>query len=416
MPKKSVADLPLRGKRVLIRADLNVPLDAGQHITDDRRITQFLPTLQHVLDAGGRAIVMSHLGRPTGKPEEDARLSLRPVAERIEKLIGRPCAFAPDCVGAEASAAAAALKDGEVLLLENLRFHKAEDIIDKAKKNPDGKLTPEQDAKRVEFGRQLSSLGDLYVNDAFGTCHRKHVSMYDVPQLLPKGSRAIGFLVEKELKYLGQALDRPKHPFVAVLGGAKVSDKIGVIRALLKKVDHVLIGGAMTYTFWAAQDKSVGRSLCERDKLDLARELIAEAGAKLMLPTDSVAATELKAGVATRVIDGELPPELMGLDIGPKTVESYRMVLADAGTIVWNGPMGAFETEPYDAGTVAVAEIIAAATVRGAISVIGGGDSAAAVEAAGLADKMTHISTGGGASLEFLEGRKFGPVEVIDEA
>lgn len=416
MAKKSVADLPLRGKRVLIRADLNVPLDPAQNITDDRRISQFLPTLRHVVDAGGRAIVMSHLGRPTGKPEEDAKLSLRPVAARIEKLLGRPCKFVPDCVGNEATAAAMGLQDGEVLLLENLRFHKAEDIIDKAKKNPDGKLTPEQDAKRVDFGRQIAALGELYVNDAFGTCHRKHVSMYDVPQLLPKGARAIGFLVEKELKYLGQALDHPKRPFVAVLGGAKVSDKIGVIRALLKKVDQVLVGGAMTYTFWAAQERSVGRSLCERDKLDLARELIAEAGAKLVLPVDSVAAAELKAGVPTKTIDGELPPDMMGLDIGPRTVENYRRLLSTAGTIVWNGPMGAFETEPFNAGTVAVAEAIAVATVRGAISVIGGGDSAAAVEAAGLSDKMTHISTGGGASLEFLEGRKFGPVEVIDEA
>ncbi|MCC6359469.1 MAG: phosphoglycerate kinase, partial [Phycisphaerales bacterium] len=254
------------------------------------------------------------------------------------------------------------------------------------------------------------------VNDAFGTCHRKHVSMYDVPQLLPKGTRAIGFLVEKELKYLGQALDHPKRPFVAVLGGAKVSDKIGVIRALLKKVDQVLVGGAMTYTFWAAQERSVGRSLCERDKLDLARELIAEAQSKLVLPVDSVAAAELKAGVPTKTIDGELPPDMMGLDIGPRTVENYRRILGTAGTVVWNGPMGAFETEPFNAGTVAVAEAIAVATVRGAISVIGGGDSAAAVDAAGLSDKMTHISTGGGASLEFLEGRKFGPVEVIDDA
>ncbi|GMU80747.1 MAG: phosphoglycerate kinase [Planctomycetota bacterium] len=416
MAKKSVADLPLRGKRVLIRADLNVPLDPAQHITDDRRISQFLPTLRHVVDAGGRAIVMSHLGRPTGKPDEDAKLSLRPVAARIEKLLGRPCKFVSECVGEEATAAAMSLRDGEVLLLENLRFHKAEDIVDKAKKNPDGKLTPEQDGKRVGFGKQLAALGELYVNDAFGTCHRKHVSMYDVPQLLPKGTRAIGFLVEKELKYLGQALDHPKRPFVAVLGGAKVSDKIGVIRALLKKVDQVLVGGAMTYTFWAAQDKSVGRSLCERDKLDLARELIAEAQSKLVLPVDSVAAAELKAGVPTKTIDGELPPDMMGLDIGPRTVENYRRILGTAGTVVWNGPMGAFETEPFNAGTVAVAEAIAVATVRGAISVIGGGDSAAAVDAAGLSDKMTHISTGGGASLEFLEGRKFGPVEVIDDA
>ena len=416
MNKKTVRDLPVRGRRVLVRADFNVPLDDRQNITDDRRITQFLPTLRHVIDAGGRAILMSHLGRPSGKPDEDAKLSLRPVAARVEKLIGRPCKFVPDCIGSEASAAATALKDGEVMLLENLRFHKAEDIIDKAKKNPDGKLTPEQDAKRVEFGRALAVLGECYVNDAFGTCHRKHASMYDVPQLLPKGSRAIGFLVEKELKYLGRALQTPARPFVAVLGGAKVSDKIGVIKNLLPKVDRVLIGGAMAYTFWAAQDRSVGKSLCERDKFDLARELIALGQEKLMLPVDSVAAPELKPGVPIKMIEGELPSDLMGLDIGPRTVSAYESVLRSAATIVWNGPMGAFETKPFDAGTLAVARVIAAATERGAVSIIGGGDSAAAVEQAGLADRMSHISTGGGASLEFLEGKKFAPLEVIDDA
>ncbi|MBI5863342.1 MAG: phosphoglycerate kinase [Planctomycetes bacterium] len=415
MSKKSVRDLAVRGRRVLVRADFNVPLDDRQSITDDRRITQFLPTLRHILDNGGRAILMSHLGRPSGKPEEDAKFSLKPVAARIEKLIGKPCRFAKDCVGPAAMEVATALKDGEVALLENLRFHKAEDIIDKAKKNPDGKLTAEQDGKRVEFGKQLAALGDMYVNDAFGTCHRKHVSMYDVPQLMPKGARAIGFLVEKELKYLGQALQSPKRPFVAVLGGAKVSDKIGVIKNLLPKVDKVLIGGAMAYTFWAAQDRGVGKSLCERDKLDLARELLASAGGKLILPVDSVAAAELKAGVATKIVDGELPPELMGLDIGPRTIQAFSAALESAGTIVWNGPMGAFETRPFDAGTIALAKTIAAVTGKGAISIIGGGDSAAAVEQAGLAAKMTHISTGGGASLEFLEGKKFGPVEVIDE-
>jgi phosphoglycerate kinase len=416
MAKLSVRNLAIRGKRVLVRADFNVPLDDHGNISDDRRITQFLPTLRHIVEAGGRAILMSHLGRPTGKPEEDARLSLRPVAERIATLMGRPCAFVAECVGPAASAAATALQDGQILLLENLRFHKAEDIIDKAKKNPDGKLTPEQDAKRVEFGRQLAALGEAYVNDAFGTCHRKHVSMYDVPQLLPKGMRAIGMLVEKELKYLGAALESPRRPFVAILGGAKVSDKIGVIRNLLPKVDKVLIGGAMAYTFWAARGQEVGKSLCERDKLELARELLKLGEGKIVLPTDSVAAGELRGGVATRTIEGPLPADLMGLDIGPQTVAAFERELATAGTIVWNGPMGAFETPPFDAGTLALARGVAAATARGAVSVIGGGDSAAAVEQAGLAEKMSHISTGGGASLEFLEGKKFGPVEVIDEA
>jgi phosphoglycerate kinase len=416
MNKKTIRDLPFKGRRALVRADFNVPLDDRQSITDDRRITQFLPTLRHIVDAGGRAILMSHLGRPTGKREEDAKLSLRPVAARIEKLIGRPCKFTEDCIGDAATAAAMALKDGDILLLENLRFHKAEDIIDKARKNPDGKLTPEQDAQRAAFGKALAALGECYVNDAFGTCHRKHVSMYDVPQLLPKGSRAIGFLVEKELQYIGKALQTPARPFVAVLGGAKVSDKIGVIKNLLPKVDRVLIGGAMAYTFWAAQDRSVGKSLCERDKLDLARELITLGREKLMLPIDSVAAPELKLGVPTKVIDGELPPDLMGLDIGPRTIQTYDAVLRAAATIVWNGPMGAFEVKPFDKGTLAVAKVIAATTGGGAVSIIGGGDSAAAVEQAGLADRMTHISTGGGASLEFLEGKKFAPLEVIDDA
>ncbi len=416
MAKRSVKNLALRGRRVLVRADFNVPLDDQQNITDDRRITQFLPTLKHIVAGGGRAILMSHLGRPTGDKAADAKLSLAPVAKRIGELIGQPCAFASDCVGGPASDAVAALKDGGVLLLENLRFHKAEDIIDKAKKNPDGKLTPEQDAKRVEFGKQLAALGELYVNDAFGTCHRKHVSMYDVPQLLPAANRAIGFLVEKELQYLGQAVSNPKRPFVAVLGGAKVSDKIGVIKNLLPKVDHILIGGAMTYTFWAAQGKHVGKSLCERDKLDLARELLILGGPKIHLPVDSVAAPELKAGVASRVVDGDLPADLMGLDVGPKTLAGFRDLISSAGTIVWNGPLGAFETKPFDAGTFSLANAIADATGRGAVSVIGGGDSAAAVEQAGLASRMSHISTGGGASLEFLEGKRFAPLDVIDEA
>lgn len=415
MAKRSVNDLAVRGRRVLVRADLNVPLDAQQRITDDRRITQFLPTLRKVISGGGRAILMSHLGRPTGDRAADAKLSLAPVAEQIGRLIGKPCAFAPDCIGPLAETAVAGLGDGDVLLLENLRFHKAEDIIDKAKKNPDGRLTPEQDAQRIAFGLQLASLGEAYVNDAFGTCHRRHVSMYDLPQLLPVGSRALGLLVEKELKYLGQALESPKRPFVAVLGGAKVSDKIGVIRNLLPRVDYVLIGGAMTYTFLAAQGRQIGKSLCEPEKLDLARELLALGGQKLRLPVDSVAGAELKAGVATRVIDGDLPPDLMGLDIGPRTLASFRDILATAGTIIWNGPVGAFETKPFDAGTYAIAQAIADATGRGAVSVIGGGDSAAAVEQAGLADRMTHISTGGGASLEFLEGKRFAPLDMIDE-
>lgn len=415
MTKKSVSDLTLRGKRVLIRADLNVPLDAQRHITDDRRIREFLPTLRYVLDNGGRAIVMSHLGRPTGDRAKDAEFSLRPVAARLGELLGRPVAFVEDCIGPAAAAAARGLQDGQALLLENVRFHAAETLIDKAKKNPDRKLTPQQEAERDAFAQALAGLGELYVNDAFGTCHRNHVSMYDVPKRIAPGGRAAGLLVEKELRYLGQALQSPRRPFAAILGGAKVSDKIGVIRNLVPRVDQILIGGAMMFTFWAARGQEVGRSLCERDQLDLARELIREAGEKLILPTDCVAAAELRSGVPTRVVEGGVPTDQMGLDIGPQTIETYSAIVRRAATIVWNGPLGAFETQPFDRGTFAIAGAIAEATAAGAVSIIGGGDSAAAVDQAGLAERMSHISTGGGASLEFLEGRTFGPLEVLDD-
>jgi phosphoglycerate kinase len=416
MAKKSVRDLAVKGMRVLIRADLNVPLDAQQRITDDTRIRKFLPTLKHVVEHGGRAIVMSHLGRPKGDPVADKKLSLQPVAERIGKLLRKPCKFVPYITGPEALAASSGLKDGEVLLLENLRFDPAETVIDQAKKNADGRLTPAQDEQRQVFARALSAHADLYVNDAFGTCHRKHVSMYDVPQLVRVGGRAVGFLVEKELQYLGQAVNSPKRPFVAILGGVKVSDKIGVIKNLLTKVDQILIGGAMTYTFWAAEGRGIGKSLCEPDKLDLAKGIIAEAGAKLHLPVDAVAASELKPGVKPQIVEGEVPDDLMGLDIGPKTFKQFNHIVGEAGTIVWNGPVGAFEIEPFDTGTFALARSIAEATGRGAVTVIGGGDSAAAVEQIGLSDQMTHVSTGGGASLKFLEGKTFDPIEVIDEA
>jgi len=416
MAKKSVRDLAVKGMRVLIRADLNVPLDDQQQIANDARIRAFLPTLKHVLDHGGRAIVMSHLGRPKGDPAADQKLSLKPVAERIGELLGKECKFVPDITGPEALAASTALQDGEVLLLENLRFDPAETVIDQAKKNPSGELTPAQDEMRQVFARALSAHADLYVNDAFGTCHRKHVSMYDVPQLVPAGGRAVGFLVEKELQYLGQAVESPKRPFVAILGGAKVSDKIGVIKSLLTKVDQILIGGAMTYTFWAAQGRGIGKSLCEHDKIDLAKGILAEAGEKLHLPVDSLAAPELKAGLRPQIVDGDIPDGLMGLDIGPKTFKEFLEIVGTAGTIVWNGPVGAFEIEPFDTGTFALARSIAQATSRGAVTVIGGGDSAAAVEKIGLTEQMTHVSTGGGASLKFLEGKRFDPIEVIDEA
>ncbi|MFH1748235.1 MAG: phosphoglycerate kinase [Planctomycetota bacterium] len=416
MAKKTVRDLNVGGRRVFIRADLNVPLDDQQNITDDRRIRMFLPTLMYVLSKGGRAIVASHLGRPQGDPATDAKFSLRPVATRLQDLLAMPVEFAADCIGPGVNDAVANLADGQVLLLENLRFHPAETVIDKAKKNPDGKLTTEQDQQRQEFATALAAHAEAYVNDAFGTCHRQHVSMYDVPQLTAAGNRAVGFLVEKELQYLGQALESPQRPFVAVLGGAKVSDKIGVIKNLLKTVDRILIGGAMTYTFWAAQGRSVGKSLCERDKLDLARELLELGQDKIILPEDSLAAPELKAGLKPKIVAGDLPADLMGLDIGPKTFKRFREILLEAGTIVWNGPVGAFETAPFETGTFGLARVIAEATEKGAVSIIGGGDSAAAIEKAGVSEYVTHISTGGGASLKFLEGKRFDPIEVLDDA
>ena len=413
MVKKTVSDVEVVGRRVLIRADFNVPLDERRNITDDRRIRQCLPTIERVIERGGRVILMSHLGRPKGAA--DPEFSLKPVAGRLEQLLGRPVRFVDDCVGPAADAVVASMKDGDVTLLENLRFHAGENVIDKAQKNADGKLTAEQDAARASFAEALASHGDIYVNNAFGTCHRTHVSMYDVPKLLRPGNRVLGFLVQRELEYLGAALETPKRPFVAILGGAKVSDKIGVIRSLLGVVDHILIGGAMTFTFWAAKDMCVGKSLCERDKIDLARSLLEQGGQKLHLPVDSVAANELAAGVETRIIDGELPCELMGLDVGPRTLDMYRSFLRGAKTILWNGPVGAFETPPFEKGTFAVAEMLAEATSGGAVTIVGGGDSAAAIERAGLSDKVSHISTGGGASLEYIQKRGFATIDILDD-
>jgi phosphoglycerate kinase len=357
---------------------------------------------------------MSHFGRPEGRPNPD--LGLRPVGDHLGKLLGRPVAFAGDCTGEEADRAVAALKPGEVLLLENLRFHAGENLIDKAKKNPDKKPTPQQAAQIDAFATALANHADLYCNNAFGTCHRLHVSMYDVPVKLGPGKRVCGHLVQKELRFLGEALTEPRQPFVAILGGAKVSDKIGVIQNLLPKVDSILIGGAMAHTFFAAQGVEVGKSLCERDKLDLARDLLEKAHGKIRLPTDSVCATALEANIDTTIATGGIDNGLLGLDIGPATVKAYCQTIQSAKTIVWNGPMGVFETPPFDRGTVAIAKALAEATKRGATTIIGGGDSAAAVVAAGVADAMTHISTGGGASLEFLAGKPFATIEILDDA
>jgi phosphoglycerate kinase len=409
--KKNIDAIDVRGKRVLIRLDLNVPLDSARDITDDRRIRAALPTLKHLLEGGGRLILMSHLGRPKGDPEDRVKFSLAPVAGRLSELLGQPVRMLNDCVGPDAAAAVAEMTDGDVCLLENLRFREAETIKDK-KAADDPTLREQKDA----FARQLAGLADVYVNDAFGTCHRDNASMLTVPQMMEGKPRVVGYLVQKELEFLGDTVAAPARPFVCLLGGAKVSDKLGVIRSLMTKCDTILIGGAMAYTFLAAEGTEVGKSLVEPDLLDTARSLRMEAGDRLMLPSDSVVATEIADGVATDLCVGSIPADRMGLDIGPKTVDAYRAVLGTARTIVWNGPMGVFETPPFDKGTLAMAQATADATDRRAVSIVGGGDSAAAVEKMGLSDRMTHISTGGGASLEFLEGKAFAAIDVLDDA
>ena len=394
MAKKTVSDLDVKGKRVLMRVDFNVPLE-GEKITDDRRIVQALPTIKNILDRGGRVILMSHLGRPKGGPEP--KYSLKPVAERLRELLGKDVRFASDCIGPDVEKAANELKDGQVLLLENLRFHKEEE-----KNDPN-------------FAKQLSKLGDIYVNDAFGTAHREHASTFGAAQALAGKPRAIGFLIQKELKFLGDAVTNPKHPFVAILGGAKVSDKINVIEQLLSKSDTLLIGGAMAYTFFLAQGKQVGKSLVERDKVDLAKQLLAKAGGKIKLPVDNVVASEMTDTAQTRIVEGNIPADLEGFDIGPKTREQYKSEIAKAKTIVWNGPMGVFEKKPFAEGTRVIAQAVADATAKnGAITVIGGGDSAAAIEQLDLSDKVSHVSTGGGASLEFLEKGHFSTLDILD--
>ena len=401
MPKKSVADIDPRGKAVLVRVDFNVPQDESGSITDDRRIRMALPTIRSILDRGGRAILMSHLGRPGGKGFEP-EFSLAPVAKRLQELLGHPVTLAGDTGGPDAQAKAQALQSGGVLVLENVRFNKGE------KKGDD-----------AAYVAGLAALADAYVNDAFGTCHRTEASMHAVPVAMKAlGKRAVsGFLVEKEIQYLADAIARPKRPFVAILGGKKVSDKIAVITNLLSICDHVLIGGAMAYTFSLAQGGRTGTSLVEPDKLDLARELLAKAGGKLVLPVDTHCADDFSATANRRVVAaGEIPDGFEGLDIGPETATRYAAIIRTAGTVVWNGPMGVFEMPPFDAGTKAVADAVAEATSHGAVTIIGGGDSAAAVEQLGYADRVSHVSTGGGASLEMLEGKSFATVAVLDEA
>lgn len=391
--KKTVADVDVKGKRVLMRVDFNVPLDKQLNITDDRRIAQALPTIKSVIERGGRLILMSHLGRPKGGPE--AKYSLKPCADHLSKLLGKPVKFASDCVGPEVEKQANALADGEVLLLENVRFHAGEEKNDPA------------------FATQLSKLGDVYVNDAFGTAHREHASTFGAAQLLQGKPRTIGYLIQKELKFLGEAVTSPQRPFVAIMGGAKVSDKIQVIESLLAKADTLLIGGAMAYTFFLAQGKTVGGSLVEKDQVELARSLIAKAGNKLKLPVDTVVADAIDS-TSTMTVEGNIPEGKSGFDIGPKTVELYKAELAKAKTVIWNGPMGVFEKPQFANGTKAIAEAVASVTSRGATTIIGGGDSAAAIEQMGLSDKVSHVSTGGGASLEFLENGHFSTIDILD--
>ena len=382
--KKSVTEVQLSGKKVLLRCDFNVPLDkASGKITDEGRITASLPTINYLVEQGAAVIACSHLGRPKGKWSQE--LSLAPVAVNLSKHIGKSVKMAKDVVGPDAADIAKALKSGEVMLLENLRFHKEEELND------------------PEFAKALASLADIFVSDAFGTVHRAHASTVGVANYLPSVS---GFLLKKELDNIGGAISEPKRPFVAILGGAKVSDKIGVIMNLLKKADTILIGGGMAYTFVKACGGKIGGSLCEDAQLDQAMKILYEAaahGVRLLLPLDSITATEISKDVSTIIVESRVIPDgLMGLDIGPRAIEYYTREISGAGTIVWNGPMGVFEYPQFEAGTLAVARGMAGS---GAVTVIGGGDSAAAVRKFGLEDNFTHISTGGGASLEFLEGR-----------
>ncbi|HJF51295.1 MAG TPA: phosphoglycerate kinase [Butyricicoccus pullicaecorum] len=380
--KKSVEDIDVSGKKVIVRCDFNVPQDETGRITDDKRIVAALPTIKYLLEHNAAVILCSHLGRPKG--EFKMKYSLAPVAERLSELLGKEVKLAKDVIGEDAKKLAAELKCGEAMLLENVRFHKEEEKNDPA------------------FAKELASMAEIYVNDAFGTAHRAHASTAGIADYLPA---VCGFLINKEISIMGKALANPVRPFVAILGGAKVSDKIGVINNLIEKCDTIIIGGGMSYTFMKAMGKEIGTSLCEDDKLDLAKDLMAKAeakGVKLLLPIDTVCADHFAADATPVVYEaGALPADMMGLDIGPKTVELFSEAVKDAGTVVWNGPMGVFEFDAFAVGTKAMAKAIAES---GAVSIIGGGDSAAAVEKLGFADKMSHISTGGGASLEFLEG------------
>lgn len=401
MPKQNISSVDVSGKRVLIRVDFNVPLKDGK-ITDDTRIRAALPTIKNVIERGGRAVCMSHLGRPGGEGHEPA-LSLAPVAERLGELLGQAVAFpSTDCTDAATAEAVNAMTDGQVAVLENLRFHKGEKKGD------------------AVFAAKLSELGDVYVNDAFGTCHREDASMVAVPRAMGDAPKVVGFLVEKEIKYLDEKLGEPARPFVVVLGGAKVSDKLPAITNLLDKADHILIGGAMAYTFIKALGHGVGDSRVEADRVADAKKMIDHAAnhhVDLHLPTDHVCSTQFEESMGDiEVFEDEIKDGFMGLDIGPKTQGHYAKVIRDAKTVVWNGPMGVFEWRPFRVGTKTIADAMAQATAQGATTIVGGGDSAAAAEEFGVAGKLSHVSTGGGASLAMLEGKSFAAVELLDDA
>jgi len=390
MAKLAIQDLDLQGKRVFVRVDFNVPIKDSK-VTDDLRIREALPTLRYGMEHGAILVVASHLGRPKGKPKPE--FSLAPVAQHLSELLGKKVLFAKDCVGPEAEIVINAAQPGDIVLLENLRFH------------------PEEEANDPGFAKQLAAFTPIYVNDAFGSAHRAHASTEGITHFVKQS--AAGFLMEKELRYLGGALESPQRPFVAILGGAKISDKIEVIENLLGKVDHLLIGGAMMFTFLKAQGKRIGKSLCEEDKLNLARDLLARAQSRLSLPSDAVAANGIDDEKSAHIVpSGEIPEDQMGLDIGPNSTSDYAAIIRTAKTIVWNGPMGVFEKDAFASGTINVAKAVADSQ---AVSIIGGGDSAAAVAKAGLANRITHISTGGGASLEFLAGQILPGVAALTE-
>ncbi|MQB56607.1 phosphoglycerate kinase [Limosilactobacillus reuteri] len=400
MAKLTVEDLPLEGKKVLMRVDFNVPIKDGV-VGDDNRIVAALPTIKYVINHGGRAILFSHLGR-IKKEEDKPGLSLRPVAERLSNLLNKSVTFVPVTEGKQLEDAIDNMKNGDVLLVQNTRY---EDV-------KDGEYVKRESGNDPELGKYWASLGDVFVNDAFGTAHRKHASNVGIATNMP-GKAAAGYLMEKEIKFLGDAVDNPERPFVAILGGAKVSDKIGVIDNLLDKADKIIIGGGMAYTFYAAKGIKVGNSLVEKDKIDVAKQILDKAGDKLVLPIDNVVADKFNNDADTKVVEGDIDDGWMALDIGPKSVEEFKNVLKDAKTVVWNGPMGVFEMPNFAKGTLEIGKFLG--TLTDATTIVGGGDSTAAVKELGVADKLTHISTGGGASLTYLEGKELPGIAAISD-